>query len=534
MPHTLSGRVYSAVWIPDRDVNCGNSPDDRVNCVNFDRQASLGLQVPFGTGYGAGSPLWEASMVEVPVSLAEVLRLAGWGPRQLVTAINSRLSSQGRGKYRLDPTAAYPWVKQGYRPRPPVPDIAAAVLSEHVGYLVTAAQLWPGRDGPRGIENTAADNFDTITCIDDLLRELNDLTTTATASGGRFVGASGADLTAAVLDQLRGAVLLARHRSERERVPPQQVELIASHVAALRRLDDRHGGGALSLRYVGAELRSVIDLVEYAKYEPKVGRQLLTIVADLAQLLGWLQFDSDRYGAAERYLLLSVGVCRSLEASDRAANAIGMLGYVSAFAGHGVEALRLVDAAVRECGRPDPILRARMLGREATAAAADGDLDRFRRASDTAMQLLMKYRHQEAPSFLYYLAPEQLAAESGQGLVVLAERTTASRKRLLTEAIDTLTGAVAGLAEPTGAQQQQQYPRSALLHSTFLAKAHLMRGDLEQGVVATRHALGLLDEVQSPRGRTYLRALLPALARRARSRIVADLLPEFDRALLRT
>jgi hypothetical protein len=475
-------------------------------------------------------------MGEASVSLSHVLRLAGWGPRQLVTAINSRLSSQGRAKYRLDPTAAYPWVKNGYRPRPPIPDIAAAVLSEHLGYLLTAAQLWPGRDGHGESENVAAaaDDLDGIVCVDDLLRDLNNLTTTATASGGRFIGASGADLTAAVLDQLRGAVLHTRRRSERERVPPQQVELIVSHVAALRRLDDRHGGGALSVRYVGAELRSVIDLVEYADYEASVGRELLTIVADLAQLLGWLQFDSGRYGAAERYLLLSVGICRSLNAADRAANAIGMLGYVSAFAGHGVEALRLVDAATRECARPDPILRARLLGREATAAAADGDLDRFRRASDAAMQLLVKHRQHGAPSFLYYLAPEQLAAEAGQGLVVLAERTTASRKRLLTEAIDTLAGAVAGLAQPDSVTQQQQYPRSALLHSAFLAKAHLMRGDLEQGVEATRSALVRLDEVESPRGRAYLRALRPALARRARSRIVADLLPDFDRALLRT
>ena len=473
-------------------------------------------------------------MAEVPVSLVEVLRLAEWGPRQLVTAINSRLSSQGRDRYRLDPTAAYPWVKRGYRPRSLIPDIAAAVLSEQVGYLVTASQLWPGRDGPSVLEHAAADDLDDITCVDDLLRELTDLAATATTSGGRFVGASGADLTAAVLDQLRSAVLLARHRCQREYVPPQQADLIASHVAALRRLDDRHGGGALSLRYVGAELRSVIDLVGYANYEPQVGRQLLASVADLAQLLGWLQFDSGRCGAAERYLLLSVGVCRSLGAVDRAANVIGMLGYVSAFAGHGVEALRLVDAAGRECARPHPILRARLLGRDATAAAADGDLDRFRRASDAAMQLLIRHRCQEPPSFLYYLAPEQLAAEAGQGLVVLAERTTASRTRLLNEAIDTLTAAVPGLAQPTGGQQQQYYPRSALLHSTFLAKAHLMRGNLEQCVEATRYAVKRLDEVQSPRGRMYLRALRPALARRARSRSVAELLPDFDEALLRT
>jgi hypothetical protein len=71
------------------------------------------------------------------------------------------------------------------------------------------------------------------------------------------------------------------------------------------------------------------------------------------------------------------------------------------------------------------------------------------------------------------------------------------------------------------------------LHSTFLARAHLMRGDLERGVEATRYALGCLEEVQSPRGRAYLRALRPALARRARSPLVADLLPHFDKALPR-
>jgi len=187
---------------------------------------------------------------------------------------------------------------------------------------------------------------------------------------------------------------------------------------------------------------------------------------------------------------------------------IGMLGYVSAFAGHGIQALRLVEAASGECARPYPILRARLLGREATAAAADGDLDRFRRASEMAMQLLTEHRNQEPPPFLYYLAPDQLAAEAGQGLVVLAERTSAHRKRLLNEAIDTLTTAVAGLAQPTGTQQH--YPRSALLHSTFLAKAHLMQGNLEQGVQATRYALDRLAEVRSPHGRMYLRDLRPA------------------------
>ena len=108
----------------------------------------------------------------------------------------------------------------------------------------------------------------------------------------------------------------------------------------------------------------------------------------------------------------------------------------------------------------------------------------------------------DAPSFLYYLAPEQLAAEAGQGLVVLAEGTTANRGRLLSEAIEALSGAVSVLAAPDPAQGGPAYPRSALLHTTFLARAYLLRGELAEAVTAMRVGLDLLAQVQSPRGGT--------------------------------
>nr|BFE61570.1 hypothetical protein GCM10020063_060960 [Dactylosporangium thailandense] len=468
-------------------------------------------------------------MSDPPTPLADLLRLADWGPRLLVNAINARLSSQGRDRLRLDPTAGYSWVNRGFRPRPPIPDAAAAVLTERLGFAVTVEQLWPTHGSTPGTRSAAL-GLDTLTHLDDLVRELSRLTTTAPTPRSPIEDASGADLTAAVLDQLRGAVLVARNRAGRERVLPEQVDLIEAHVAALRRLDDRHGGGALSLRYVGAELRNVVELVEYANYDLTTGRRLLAIVADLAQLLGWLHFDSSRYGSAERYLLLSVGVCRALEARDRAANVIGMLSYVSAFAGHGPQAVRLAEAAAAECRTTDPTLRARLLGREATAAAADGDLARYRRCAEQAAELLERARTYNGPSFLYYLNPMQLAAEAGQGLVVLADRTTTSRKRLLSEGIGLLTDSVAKMTAPSDAGHPA-YARSALLHTTFLARAQLINGDLPEAVDALRTGIGLLPVVQSPRGRNYLRQLRPALARRSRSPVVAELLPQFDEAL---
>jgi len=447
-----------------------------------------------------------------------------------VTAINSRLSGQGRDRLRLDPTAGYSWVRRGFRPRPPIPDVAAAVLTERLGRSVTAAQLWPGRGEPTGGGQPATDRLDGVTDVHGLLRELSQLGASAATPQSPIGEASGADLTAAVLVQLRGAVAGARDLAGHDYVPTAQVGLIAGHVAALRRLDDRHGGGALSLRYVTAELMSVVDLVECASYGPQTGQQLLTVVADLAQLLGWLSFDSGRPGAAERYLLLSMGLSRSLGASDRAANAIGMLSYVSAFAGHGSQAVQLAEAAARECGTRDPVLRVRLLGREATAAAADGDLARFRRRSQEAAELLSRHNAGAAPSFLYYLTHDQLAAETGQGLVVLAERATTGRRGLLAEATQTLGRAVAGMAAPGPGESVPAYPRSALLHATFLARGCLLRGDLDEAVSAMRTGLGLLGQVQSPRARSYLRALRPAMGRRSRSPLVREFLDEFDEA----
>jgi hypothetical protein len=206
---------------------------------------------------------------------------------------------------------------------------------------------------------------------------------------------------------------------------------------------------------------------------------------------------------------------------------------VSAFAGHGPEAVRLAEAAAAECRTTDPILGARLLGRDATAAAADGDLARFRRSADRAAGLLDRSRGPDSGSFLYYLSPMQLAAEAGQGLVVLAERTTTNRHRLLGEGIGLLTDAVAGMTTPSRPGDGPPYARSGLLHLTFLARAHLLRGDLPEAVAAMRTGVALLPLVQSPRGRSYLRRLRPVLARRARSSVIAEFLPEFDAALSR-
>ncbi|WP_433496781.1 hypothetical protein ACQP1K_17500 [Sphaerimonospora sp. CA-214678] len=451
--------------------------------------------------------------------MAEVLQHAGMNPRQLAAAVNAWLAGRGLGSRRIDPTAPYAWVRHGYKPYDPIPSVVAIVLSEHLGYPVGVDQLWPAR--PSAVMSAAASDLLQEGGVENMLQSLSELTTLSAGKNAEVIAASGPDLAAAVLDGLRTSVSWAHRRSGRERVLPPQVRLIGAHVEALRKLDDRHGGGALSMRYVTSELRNVVDLVQSADYEPAVGRELMTIIADLAQLVGWVHFDAQRYGAAERYLLFSERIARGIGEHGRAANAVGMLAYISAFAGHGQEAVHIASAADR-CSPRDPVLQARIIGRMATAAAAAGDLSGFRRASEKARELLSSA--DGAPTYLYYLEPEQLIAEAGQALVVLGEHMTVYRQPLLAEAINLLAPISKVGARP-------DYPRSALLHGAFLTKAYLLNGEMEPAVTAARATLTRLSEVQSIRGITYLRQLRPAFARRSRSPVVSEFLPEFDKAL---
>jgi hypothetical protein len=345
------------------------------------------------------------------------------------------------------------------------------------------------------------------------------------------IAGSGAELAAAVADGLRvvddgkGPGRTRGHgQVSGGRVTAAQVEVIAAHVEALRRLDDQHGGGALSLAYTAGEIRAVLDLRGSIDPATPQGRRLTGVVVDLAQLLGWTWFDAGRDGEAERYLLLAARLARSVGERGRMVNAIGMLAYVSAFAGHGKEAVRIADAALNACPRGSPVLRARILGRQATAAAANGDLPTFRASAAEAMGLLAGSAPSQVPEYLYYLEPVQLAAESGQALVALGARRDGRSRALLGEAVDLL-------APISSAGQRLDYPRSALLHATFLTEAHLRLGNLPQAVTAAGDAIARLEIVHSGRGRTYLAGLRPAFARRRRNPAAAGLLPELDAAL---
>ncbi|GAA3971657.1 hypothetical protein GCM10023085_62230 [Actinomadura viridis] len=464
--------------------------------------------------------------------LVEHLARLKWTPRELAHAINSWLEVRGRSGERIHPTTPYHWISKGFCPYAPYPQIVAEVLSIALGQVITAHDLWPDKVPPAaGSPRTAAHGLtaswnsdDVVAQIAELAREHPDGTATV----------SGPDLVTPALDGIHHSPGKTAGMVGADRVRPALMTLITRHIAELRLLDDRAGGGALNLRYVHNELRTVLDLLRNAACEADVHDRLLLVTADLAQLSGWMHWDAGNHGTGQRYLLLAIRAARAAAesssrelrtiATESTANTLGMLAYQCAHAGHPADAVRLAEAAARLGRAASSATRARLAGRLATAHAAAGDIHAFRDAAEQARRHLDDHHPNDAPPFLYYLNTEQLDAEAGQALVDLAQRRPAEAGKLLSESVDLLTPL-------TSTGLRTEYQRSALLHGCYLVQAHLHQHDLEAAVAATRKATERLAGVQSVRCQVLVRRLVQAFARRARNPYVADLLPELNDAL---
>ncbi|MFC5188134.1 hypothetical protein [Actinomadura harenae] len=455
-----------------------------------------------------------------------------WTPRDLAHAINAWLESRGRISDRIHPTTPYHWIAKGFCPYPPYPQIVAEVLSTKLGRVVSPADIWPARQGldrhrPASAIAALAASWD----VDEVIAKLSEL---MHEPPEQRVPADGVPLITAALDGMHHSPTRLVGSSAKEIVRPALMSLIARHIADLRLLDDRAGGGTLNLRYVSGELHAVLDLLRNSAPVGDIRERLLLASADLAQLSGWMFWDAGNHGAGQRYLLLAVRAARAAAesstsevrriAKESATNTLGMLAYQSAHNGQAADAIRIARAATEQSADASPGTRARLSGRLATAQAAVGDVHAFRDAADQARALLQNRHGGDDPPFLYYLNADQLAAETGQALVDLARHNPGQARPLLNEAVDLLTP-----LSSTGLRTE--YQRSALLHGCYLVQAHLQLHDLEAAVKTVHQATERLAGVQSVRCHVLLRRLRRAFARRARNPYVADLLPELDDAL---
>ncbi|MGH3546189.1 MAG: hypothetical protein ACRDPW_09735, partial [Mycobacteriales bacterium] len=135
--------------------------------------------------------------------------------------------------------------------------------------------------------------------------------------------------------------------------------------------------------------------------------------------------------------------------------------------------------------------------RVAHAQAAAGNPYGFQQSSERVRQL---FEHAQdvgdGPDYLYWLDPTAADTYRGHSMLLLTLARPQQAKTRLVEAARLLASEVN--------QQGPDRPRDALFFGAWLARAHVKRGDLHQGLGLAQTAIRRATTVSSPRSRKVL------------------------------
>ncbi|MFI0977427.1 hypothetical protein ACH4SP_10405 [Streptomyces sp. NPDC021093] len=431
-------------------------------------------------------------------TLRALLGEAGWSGARFAREINAVAAAHGLG-VSYDRTAVSHWLA-GTRPRPPVPEIAAEVLSRRLGRSVVAPDT--GLAAPH-------DHHDTDRTARGGGSALDDLERLGALADRRDAARTGVFSVAPLLlpgwDSLLPSVVPAARAAAP--APPD-----ARSATLLLSLFSRHeaafGGGQ-----VRDPLRSYLatTVTSWLRQPtaPRVRGELLTVANQLTYLCAFTHFDANLQAHAQQYYLTGINLAR--EAGDRVGFALGARGLsVQALSlGHVREADKLAELAVRVGAPQAPAhQQALLLGHLAVTQAHLGN----RRAA--ARHLIDSEKRLEAsdssPTPVGAFHSSSLALQ--HAAVARAQSDHALEARHLESSL-------------RGRPPEENRARSISLAT--LAEAQLNEGHLDRACRTWSAFLDLYGDVSSARVHDHLRVLISRLRPHAAHRLVPNVL---DRA----
>ncbi|GAA3742297.1 hypothetical protein GCM10022225_27370 [Plantactinospora mayteni] len=436
--------------------------------------------------------------------LADAFHRAAITPRQFATKINEWMSAQGLARDRIHQTTPYSWLREGRRPRPITAYAAAAVLSDHLGVPITASQLWPDIEVGGRLERLPM--VAVARSVKGEAQTLRELTAAAASRAGHLRMSTSMELAVAV-EAAAGEGWKERPGEEQEDSTPL-LPLVAAHTSGLRELFGTVGSDRVTRHYAGAELSA---LAAVAAEVP--ASDTLVVVADLAHLLGEMEFDAGRNGFAERYLLSALRLRYAAADHVGIAATLGTLAEVVCNGPQPEAARKLATRAIGLCPRGETLLRARLLTRAAMAAAANGDVRDFSAMAQVISgHLRMVDDHPER---------NRLTVESAHAATLLARRNPDAAE-FLGSAVDVLSRVC---------PNSSLSARERLFYGLVLAEAQIMTDAVDEAATTVRAVSPLLVTVRSGRCERLRRHLREYLIRQARTPAVADAIADLEQVI---
>lgn len=426
-------------------------------------------------------------------ALAYWIAASGFSQRGLAAAIIEHARKSGHAQVRPDGSRVRRWIG-GQRPRPPVPEILAAVLSDACGRQLTPADLGLADADPsdltryRGPETVLAD-LGELTLTSPGSQPASSIDTTTPPAPDRMVPAL-ETWAYAHPHKLPGvAGNAASPDPGHVRLGMTDAQRIAEYTATFRRLDNAHGGGS-TLDSAAGQLAWANRMISRGTYTEPTGRALFRELADLAGVVGWACHDTARWPAAIRFLTLAVHAARESGDQNLTAHLLQCLARVWGYLGKPAIAADCIALAIYGArNSAHPVLRAGLHSLAARFAAMQGDAPEALRNVRLADELFTDDPRERTPAYIEYLDYPELASTCGEVMLFLA-RTTCDPHHAET-AVQLLTAAAR--------DRDANRTRSRAFDAIAAARSHLVVGNLDAAHDATLTAIDVGTTVISAR-----------------------------------
>ncbi|WP_110945937.1 transcriptional regulator [Streptomyces avicenniae] len=416
-------------------------------------------------------------------------------------AIAALAAERGHAQVRPDGSRVRRWIDNGERPRPPVPDLLAEILSQHTGYRLTVADLGLAA-APAPAEDEARYRGPS-----EILSDIHHTTSTQLAHGPHRAEqaeyedepqqAEPRHLLTALETWSWSAARPLPGVATAGRLGHTDAERIAAHTSALRQMDNSYGGASM-LHMATAHLATTNTAIRHGTYTEQSGRALFRELGDLAGVVGWAAHDAAHYPQAVTYLTLAVHAARESGDRNLTAHLLQCLARVWGYIGHPQLARDCIALALYGArNTASPVLRAGLHALDARFAALLGLPRDAVRAIHHAQEIFAEDSPDPAPAFVSYLDEAELSSTCGEVLLFLA-RTTATPRH----AQDAI-----GLLATAADHRAEHRVRSRTFDAIALARAQLFSGQVEAAHATAEQAVTIGAGLDSARVRRRYRDL---------------------------
>ncbi|MEU6057577.1 transcriptional regulator [Streptomyces sp. NPDC047097] len=432
-------------------------------------------------------------------------QLAQWLDRsqmsrgELARRVKSKALAWRQPHITPDATRIRCWL-QGQTPRAPLPDILAAVFSDHFGFRVTTYDLGLGDGGAAEAALVYNSSYAaTVEVVADLGR--------ADVDRRKFLAAAPFAAIAGVgpsRDWLLNT--LDQKPKPGPRVRLEDVSAVKNMFTTFQRMDIFQGGGSGRLALAEYMNQHVYPLLRRTHGE-KVRRALCGATAEQTYLLGWMAYDNGEHSVAQRYLVQSLRLAE--ESGDAALGAHVLAGMAdqATLLGNPVEGRRLAQAGRQGLRDTDsPACLADLWCLEGRALALLGEKTAATRAVVRSEKAYERVDLAGEPDWAAFIDPAYLHGEHANTFRDLGDPQSAEEHAR--RSIEHAAG--------------QGRARRGAMSQAALAVSYLQRNDLEAAHGAGVRTITLAGRVKSSRCVEAVQDLQKRMRPFGRHRLVAD------------